>query len=293
MKYLYISGFADEISNDLTVQIQELNKLGIEYMSIRGVDGKNIGEYSLQDIREMILPKLQAGNIKVSSIGSPIGKIYINDEEGFEAQKKVLETLCKACHILDCQYIRMFSFYIPEGDQADAYKDEVVKKIKAFVDIAQKYDVILLHENEKDIYGDLASRCKTLFDEVNTPNFKGIFDFANFVQCQEDTRACYELLKDDTVYIHIKDAVYTDGDNVLCGTGDGKIQELLEDFIADGYEGFLTLEPHLVLFDSLKDLENKDSAEVIKNNKAMSGEEGFAMQYRALQDILKTIQGDA
>ncbi len=292
MKQLYISGFADEISNNLDVQIQELNKLGIDYMSIRGVNGKNISDYSLQDIRETILPKLQAGNIKVSSIGSPIGKIYINDDEGFEAQKKALETLCKACHVLECQYIRIFSFYIPEGDQADMYKDTVIEKIKAFVAIAEKYEVILLHENEKDIYGDIASRCKALFDAVDSRYFKGIFDFANFVQCQEDTRACYELLKEDTEYIHIKDAVYSAGDNVVCGTGDGKIEELLAEFIANGYEGFLTLEPHLVLFDSLKDLEIKESTEVIKDNKGMTNEEGFAMQYHALCAILKKIQGE-
>jgi len=292
MKTLKISGFADEISSDFSKQIQELNKLGIGYMSIRGVDGKNIGHYTLEEIRQTIVPRLEAGKIKISSIGSPIGKIDIEDEDAFDSQKKMLETLCQACKLFGCDYIRVFSFYIQEGKDPDAYKDVVIDKMQVFVDIAKKHQVILLHENEKDIYGDIARRCKTLIDAIDSPNFKGIFDFANFVQCQEDTRACYELLKDDTVYIHIKDAVYTNGDNVLCGTGDGKIQELLADFIAEGYEGFLTLEPHLVLFDSLKDLENKDSAEVIKNNKAMSGEEGFAMQYRALQDILKTIQGD-
>lgn len=292
MNTLKISGFADEISDDFSKQIQELNKLGIGYMSIRGVDGKNIGHYTLEEIKQTIVPRLEAGKIKISSIGSPIGKIDIEDEDAFDSQKKMLETLCQACKLFGCDYIRVFSFYIPEGKDPDTYKDAVIGKMQVFVDIAKKHQVILLHENEKDIYGDIARRCKTLIDAIDSPNFKGIFDFANFVQCQEDTRICYELLKDDIVYIHIKDAVYTDGDNVLCGTGDGKIQELLADFITDGYEGFLTLEPHLVLFDSLKDLENKDSEEVIKNNKAISGEEGFAMQYRALQDILKTIQGD-
>jgi sugar phosphate isomerase/epimerase len=292
MNTLLISGFADEISSDFSKQIQELNKLGIDYMSIRGVDGRNIGDYTLEEIRTNIQPRLEAGKIKISSIGSPIGKIDVEDEEAFEQQKIMLVRLCQACKFFECDYIRIFSFFIPQGKNPDEFKEVVIRKMQEFVTIAEEYDVVLLHENEKDIYGDIGRRCKDLLDAIDSPNFKGIFDFANFVQCQEDTRICYELLKDDTVYIHIKDAVYTDGDNVLCGTGDGKIQELLADFIAEGYEGFLTLEPHLVIFDSLKDLENKDSAEVIKSNKAKSGEEGFEMQYRALEEILKTIQGD-
>ena len=292
MNTLLISGFADEISSDFSKQIQVLNKLGIGYMSIRGVDGKNIGDYTLEEIEQSIVPRLEAGKIKISSIGSPIGKIDVDDEEAFQQQKRMLETLCQACKLFECDYIRVFSFFISEDKNPDDFKAVVIRKMQEFVAIAKEYGLILLHENEKDIYGDIGRRCKTLIDTINSPNFKGIFDFANFVQCQEDTRACYELLKDDTIYIHIKDAVYIDGDNVLCGTGDGKIQELLTDFIADGYEGFLTLEPHLVLFDSLKDLENKEATEVIKSNKAISAEEAFGMQYRALQDILKTIQGD-
>lgn len=286
---LIISGFADEISNDLSTQIEVLNKLGIDYMSIRGVDGRNIGDYSLDEIRDYIAPKLKEGNIKVSSIGSPIGKIDIEDQEAFLKQTEILETLCQACETLDCRYIRVFSFYMPHGQDPQKYKSQVVEKMKQFTAIAQKHGVILLHENEKDIYGDIATRCKQLIDDVGSAYFKGIFDFANFVQCQEDVRKCYDLLKEDTVYIHIKDALYVDQTNVVCGSGDGKIPELLKAFIDSGYEGFLTLEPHLVLFDALKDLEIKEAADIIKDNKTMTNEEGFALQYHALQEILKNI----
>ncbi|WP_342352024.1 sugar phosphate isomerase/epimerase family protein [Neobacillus soli] len=77
--------------------------------------------------------------------------------------------------------------------------------MKEFAAIAEKYDLIFLHENEKDIYGDIGRRCKEILKEVGPPSFKAIFDFANFVQCGEDSQECYDLLKDDIVYIHIKD----------------------------------------------------------------------------------------
>ena len=287
---LLISGFSDEISSDFDTQLEVVGKLGMRYISLRGVDGKNIGDFTLEGIKESVQPRLQRAGIGVSSIGSPIGKVFINDEEGFAKQKTMLDTLCQIANLLDCKYIRIFSFYIPKGDEADKYRDEVIGKIKEFAAIAEKYEVILLHENEKDIYGDIARRCHEILKEVCSDYFKAIFDFANFVQCGEDTQECYDLLKDEIVYIHIKDAVTTDSQNVVCGTGEGKIPEILAQAIQSGYKGFLTLEPHLVLFDSLKDLELEDAQEIIKDNKGLDGAGGYKLQYESLLNILEKIE---
>ncbi|OIK07162.1 sugar phosphate isomerase [Bacillus sp. MUM 116] len=291
-KNLMISGFSDEISSDFDTQLEVVSKLGMQYISLRGIDGKNIGDFTVEEIKENVLPRLQKVKIGVSSIGSPIGKIFINDEAGFENQKAMLDRLCQISKILDCKYIRIFSFYIPKGEAADHYRDEVISKLKVFASIAEKYDVILLHENEKDIFGDIGRRCKKILKEVGSAHFKGIFDFANFVQCGEDTGECYDLLRDEIVYIHIKDAVTTDSQNVVCGTGDGKIPELLAQFIQSGYQGFLTLEPHLVLFDSLKDLELEDAKEFIKDDKGLDGAGGYKLQYESLLTILEKIESE-
>jgi sugar phosphate isomerase/epimerase len=289
---LSISGFSDEISSDFNTQLEVVSNLGMKYISLRGIDGKNIGDFTVDEIKENVQPRLQKAGIGVSSIGSPIGKVFINDEEGFAKQKLMLNTLCKIANLLDCQYIRIFSFYIPKSDNADPYCAEVVRKLKEFAAIAEKYNVILLHENEKDIFGDIGRRCQEILTEVGSPYFKGIFDFANFVQCGEDTEECYDLLKDEIVYIHIKDAVTAESENVVCGTGEGKIPELLARFIKSGYKGFLTLEPHLVLFDSLKDLELEDATEIIKDNKGLDGAGGYKLQYEALLEILNKIESE-
>lgn len=289
---LLISGFSDEISSDFNTQLEIVSKLGMSYISLRGIDGKNIGDFTVDEVEKNVLPRLKMSGVNVSSIGSPIGKVFINDEVGIEKQKHMLNTLCQIANLLDCQYIRIFSFYIPKGDDADHYKDEVIRKLKEYAAIAEKYKIILVHENEKDIFGDIARRCHEILTEVGSPSFKGIFDFANFVQCGENTQACYDLLKDEIVYIHIKDAVTTNSENVVCGTGEGKIPELLAQFLKSGYKGFLTLEPHLVLFDSLKDLELEDASDVIKDNKGLDGEGGYKLQYEALLDILEKIESE-
>lgn len=287
---IYISGFSDEISSDFTEQLETVTHLGMHYISLRAANGKGIAEYTLDEVKNALLPKLKEYQVQVSSIGSPIGKISIEDEEGFHKQKEQLEEICKIANLLNCKYIRMFSFFIPENKNPDDYKDIVLKKLREFISIAEKYNVILMHENEKDIYGDVLTRCKILMDELACDHFASVFDFANFVQCKQDTEECWNELHNNVVYIHIKDAVSTDNENVVCGTGEGKIEKLLKRAILDeGYEGFLTLEPHLVLFDSLASLETTDAKNIIKENKAKNGAEGYKMQYDALCKILDNL----
>lgn len=287
---ILISGFADEISSDFDAQLKTVTELGMHYISLRSADGKGIADYSVDEIRTQILPRLQKAGVKVSSIGSPIGKVGIEDEEGFARQLAQLDTLCQICEVLDCRYIRMFSFFIPEGKDPQNYRDTVLDKLQKFIDVAKKHNIVLIHENEKEIYGDIGSRCLDLMESLKCPCFKSAFDFANFVQCGEDTEKCWELLHEYVAYIHIKDAVSTDKENVVCGTGEGRIKELLTRAIKDeGYEGFLTLEPHLVLFDSLASLETTAAENIIKTNKAKNGADGYAMQYHALCEILDTI----
>ncbi len=285
---IVISGFADEIDPRLDVQLKVVKGLGMDHICLRAADGKGIADYELEEFAQSILPRLQAAGVKVSSLGSPIGKIPIDDGEAYEKQLRQLDTLCRICGLLECRYIRMFSFWMPKGRNPDDYTDAVLEKLRGFARVAAQYDVILLHENEKDIYGDIGRRCKVILDALASPHFKAAFDFANFVQCGEDPAACWELLKEHVVYIHIKDAVSGKNENVLCGTGDGKIAQILTQAIRDeGYEGFLTLEPHLVLFDTFKSLESGQDATVV--NKAKDGAEGYTMQYNALTEILKAI----
>ena len=247
-----------------------------------------------------------AAGVGVSSLGTAIGKVEVDDEEGFAKQLEQLETLCETAKLLDCSFIRMFSFLIPKDADADSYTDVVLDKLRQFIRIAEKHDIVLLHENEKGIYGDTGARCKLLFDRLACPHFKAAFDFANFVQCEQDTAECWELLHDQIAYIHIKDALPGCLLNVPAGTGLGKIPELLRRaFCEEGYHGFLTLEPHLAMFDFFApgakggesqklQFENNPIVEKMKSEMAepgrpKDGAEAYATQYHALVEILNPI----
>ena len=144
---IIISGFADEIDPQLDVQLKVVKELGMDHICLRAADGKGIADYSVEEFQESILPRLNAAGVKLSSLGSPIGKIDIDDEEAYAKQLQQLDTLCRICNLAGCKYIRMFSFWMLNKNP-DEWKDEVLKKLRGFADIAAKYGVILFHENE-------------------------------------------------------------------------------------------------------------------------------------------------
>lgn len=283
MVYYKISGFSDEISQSVDMQFDVLNKLGIRYFEPRGIDGKNISALTDEEVI-LLKEKMNKAGIKVSSIGSPIGKIKLTDP--FEPHYKLFRRVVAIAKMLDTKYIRMFSFYHDGGDTWTAEEREtVLSRLRQMIAYAKEQDVILLHENEKDIYGDTADRCIDLMKELYCDHFKAVFDPANFVQCSQDTKYAYENLKNYVAYMHIKDALLADGRVVPAGSGDGNVEYILKALMDNGYDGYLSLEPHLGSFAGLADLELDDKMA----NLPQGGKGTFTLAYRALCDVLSRI----
>jgi len=235
-----LSGFADEISPELHVQLDVLNRLGINYLELRGVWGKNVLALSDEEVRT-IKGELDRRGIKVSAIGSPIGKIRIDDP--FEPHLQAFQRALELAERLQCRYIRLFSFFVPEG-RADAYRPQVMERLGALVRAAEGHPVTLLHENERHIYGDIPRRCLDIHQTF--PQVRMTFDPANFILCGvRPFSEGYELLKDYIEYVHVKDGLMAEGRVVPAGQGDGQWRELLGALKARGFDGFLSLEPHL------------------------------------------------
>ena len=269
MAEFIISGFADEIDDSLEKQMETLKELGIKYIEMRGVNGKNLCDYKAEETRE-IKRVLDENGFKLSAVGSPIGKIGINDD--FEPHFEKFKNAVEIAKIMETKYIRMFSFFIPKGENPDDYKDKVLGYWKRFTDYAAQENIILLHENEKDIYGDSPERCLQVLNTFPSTVCQGIFDPANFVQCGYDTKEAFEELKDHTVYMHIKDAVMGSGEVVPSGEGDGNIAYILSELKKADYKGFLSLEPHLATGDI-----------------AVCGADLFKKAHSALMDILERV----
>lgn len=277
-----LTGFADEIAASLDTQMQVLEKLHMNHIEMRGVDGRNFVEYSEAEARE-IRKRLEDRGFALSAVGSPIGKIRITDD--FAPHMELFKHTVELAHIMDTANIRMFSFYGPEGQESiGAYRGKVMEQLGQFVDYAAANGIVLLHENEKGIYGEMAEGCLDILKQFAGEHFKAVFDFANFVQARQDTLEAFEMLKPYIAYIHVKDALLKDGSVVPAGYGDGNVKEILGRLKADGYRGYLSLEPHLSEFTGFSSLE-KDG----KIGKKLSGEEAFTLAHDALVKILETM----
>lgn len=286
--YAKISGFADEITQDLQTQIDNLKKLNMHYVEMRGVDGNNLIYHNDNKVED-IKARLDDAGIALSALGSPLGKIGITDP--FEKHLEEFKRAVEIAHMMNAQNIRMFSFYVPENFREDpSIKEEVWKRMEQFVEYAKKENVVLLHENEKGIYGEMAKECKELMDDFGCDHFKAIFDFANFIQAKQNTLEAYDILKDHIAYIHVKDALWETGKVVPAGYGDGNLEEILGHLFKGGFEGFLSLEPHLFDFDGFAGLE-KDTKELpaFEEGKKLTGEEAFTLAHGALSTLLARI----
>lgn len=277
-----IYAFADEASPLIDQQIAALRRNGLQGLEIRNVDGENVSAISLAKAKE-VRQKLDDAGLVTWSIGSPLGKIDI-EKDDFEAHLDSLRHTLEVADILGAKNIRMFSFFLPAEKDPAPFRNEVLDRLHRMVEVSTGSGVALCHENEKGIYGDIASRCLEILTEV--PELRGVFDPANFVQCGQDTLEAWELLKDKIYYMHIKDALFADNSVVPAGHGDGHVKEVLDAYRAQGGED-MTVEPHLAVFDGLKGLERKGDRSIVGGTFVYaSNDEAFDAACAALRKLL-------
>lgn len=236
-----LSGFADEIGPELKLQIETLQGVGVRHLELRGVWGANVLDLSEAQRKEARARLADAG-IGVSAIGSPIGKVRIDEPWADHVER--FKIALDAAAYFGAPNIRLFSYYPPKGGSIGEHRAEVIRRLNEQVEMAKGRPVRLLHENERDIYGEGPTACLDI--AKNVPGMKLIFDPANLVVGGMKPAEAWHVLRDHVVYFHIKDALLSDGKIVPAGEGDGDIEAILRDAIVErGFGGFLSLEPHL------------------------------------------------
>jgi len=259
MARFLFSAFADEAANDLAGQIAACKRHGIAAIELRGVDGENISDVTIETAKRL-KAKLDEAGLAVSAIGSKYGKEDFN----FQAFKNTVEV----ANILEAKYIRMFSFY--EGS-----REERFEAVRQMASCAAEQGVTCCHENEKGIYGDTPERCLELLEAI--PELGCVFDFANFMECGCGTMEAYALLKPHITYFHIKDYRNDWKAVVPAGWGGGNIQEILADYDkSNAGQVWLSMEPHLKVFDGLGGFDKETQEKLANQELYATQEESFA-----------------
>ena len=269
-----LAAFADEADSSIDGQIIAMKENSVSFLEIRGVDGQNIADISKSKAKE-VRTKLDDAGLAVWSLGSPFGKIDINDD--FNSHLDKFKHSLEIGQILGAQKLRLFSFY-GTTEEPQKYYDKVIQNLQAFLDTARGSGIMLCHENEKGIYGDIASRCLEIHKAL--PELKAIFDPANFIQSGQNTKEAWDLLASYVEYMHIKDAK-ADGSVVPAGKGEGYLP-----YILNQYKGqVLTIEPHLKVFSGFEKLENGQKTQ-IQEYTYSSSRAAFDAAVNALKEII-------
>lgn len=240
------SAFADEVDSDFNEQVKFLVSQKIGAIEIRFVNKKNIMDLNQSELLE-VKDILDKNKIKVSAIGSPIGKVTIDlpFKEHFDKFKHAVEL----ARFFNSPFIRVFSYYPPEGKVIDDYRDEVILRMKQKAACLEGTNLVMVHENEAHIYGHSAENCVDIVQSVNSPHLKLAYDPANFVwgeSITDNVDRCWPMMKSQVVHVHIKDWKLGSTDiGSMPGEGDGQISELLKQLALGEYNGYLTMEPHL------------------------------------------------
>jgi 3-dehydroshikimate dehydratase len=241
-----LSAFADEVTDDFSGQMKFLVSQKIRFIEIRFVNQKNVMNLSPIELKET-KNLLDDYGIGVSAIGSPIGKITI--DQPFDEQLTKFKHAIELALYFRAPFIRVFSYYPPEGKCIEDYREEILERMHKKLELLKGLDVVLVHENETDIYGHSAENCVDLVKSIDSPKFKLAYDPGNFVWGQKianSTDTCWSMMRPYVVHIHIKDwKLGNEKFGNIPGTGDGQIKELLVDLAKINYKGFLTIEPHL------------------------------------------------
>lgn len=241
-----LSAFADEVTENFLEQVKYIAGERVGYIEPRFINKRNIMDITKDELNEA-KKMIQDHGLKVSAIGSPIGKVKLDEPFGPHLDK--FKHAVDLAMFFETPYIRMFSYYAPEGQNIDDYRDQVMERMAAKVEVLKDVEVTMVHENEANIYGHTAEQCVEIVKTIDSPKLRLVYDPANFVwgeKILDNVEICWPVMKPYVVHIHIKDWKLGAKDvGSIPGEGDGQIKELLAELAAIDYDGCLTMEPHL------------------------------------------------
>ena len=237
---MILSAFADEIGSDVGLQLAVLKRHRISHIDLRDVGGSNV--IDLDDAEAVALhEELRAHGVSVATIASPIGK-QPADAEPAVLRRRMVRAAAVA-HLLDTDLVRVFGFYPPEhgGD----WQEAALASLRMLASCARDEGVTLLLENEVGTRAETAEHAGELLESLACEEVRAAFDPANALRCGDTPYPDgYVRLKPWLRQLHVKDLDEA-GRVVPAGYGTAGWAGLLDALRHDGFDGFVSLEPHL------------------------------------------------
>ncbi len=289
---MHLTGFADEAANDLDGQIKAVQALGWSHIECRNIDGKNLTAITDAEF-DVVCEKLQKAGISIDCFGSGVANWGRPLSEPPDSSYEELNRAIPRMRRLGTKLIRVMSFKVPEDETIDkpGVAEEVIRRMKILVSMAEEGGVTLVHENCDSWGGRSYEHTMRLLDAIPSPHFKLVFDTGNPVfrkdvrgkapYKHQDALEFYRQVRQHIAHVHIKDGKMQDGKVIFTypGEGDGHVVEICSDLKKRGYDGAFSIEPHLAVV--FHDESVKSEAEVRMRN--------FIEYGRRMEKILSSV----
>ena len=263
---MFLTGFTDEACADLAGQIAVTKELGWSNIELRKAGEKMLGTMTDEEFDQAYAALTEAG-IHINCYGSAIANWsrHPRSDEDFEASKQELLTAIPRMQKLGCKLVRGMSFLVPKDEPGDspALEKIIFTKVRELVKICEDNGITYGHENCMNYGGMSHVHTLRLVEAINSPAFTLIFDTGNptFNLRQlgskpypmQSSWEFYSHVKKYVSYIHIKDATSIppeDGSRpqarfTFAGDGCGDVRAILKDLKESGYDGGISMEPHV------------------------------------------------
>lgn len=278
---MFFSGISDEAGKPIETQIKAHKELGWDYLEIRNVDGENLT--LMDDARfDEVYKKVTSAGMKVSCFSSCLANWSRPIGGDFKVDVAELKQAIPRMQKFGTKFIRIMSWPNDKENPREDKKwgDEVIERIKELAGMAENGGIVLVHENCSGWAGESVENTLELLEKVSSPALKLVYDTGNVIFEGQEPWSFYSKAREHIVYVHIKDAVKgPDGaEAVYCGEGEAKVKEVLADLKRTGYDGGLSIEPHI-------------AAKVHKGEQADSdtGYQIYLKYGRKLMDLLESI----
>lgn len=252
-----ISGFTDEVSDDLDMQIRALKELGWHHIDLRTIDGKNVSTLN-DDEFDRVYQKLGEHDIEIACFGSTVANWGRNARTDFEQDLDDLKRSIRHMQRAGARFIRIMSYQVDKPYPLDSdFESIIIDNIRKIVEIAEDSGIVCLHENCETWGGQSYRHSLKLLEEVDSEALRLVFDTGNPVSMldvrgqepygYQNPLLFFEQVKEFVSYLHIKDAVREEDRvrYVFPGQGEARVEEILAG-VSKNLAGIpISIEPHV------------------------------------------------
>lgn len=254
---MILTGFADEAAVDLAGQIRATRQLGWRHIESRAIDQINIHDLP-DDAFDRACAQLQAADVRVNCFGSTIANWGKDIRKPFDIDLDQTRRAIVRMQRLNTKLIRIMSYaVIPDRPGSDQLAPERFARVRELTRMFLDAGIQPVHENCMNFGGMGWTFTMQLLEQA--PGLKLVFDTGNPIFTLDHTRPephpyqssweFYRQVRDHVVYVHIKDGRHDPATKKTIftwpGEGDGDVIRICADLVKRGYDGGISIEPHM------------------------------------------------